>query len=244
VVNPIRQAAVRVSTSAGDFRDNHPFVGPAVFISSALYFIVQLVVAWVFTPSYNLIHNTISDLGNTSCGTYGGVPLCSPRHLLMNITFCLLGVVMGVGSLLIYQEFTEHPKPQKIAARVGFSLMAVAGLGTIFVGAFPENTVSGMHILGAGLAIAGGNLCILILGVVLVLPDWLRRNMLFYSVIAGTAAVLFASHRYFGLGAGTTERIAAYPETLWLITFGLFISRNHYREAKPRTTDEHQGNPP
>ena len=125
MVNPIRQATVRVSTSAGDFRDMHPFVGPAVFISSALYFVVQIVVAWVFTPSYNLIHNTISDLGNTSCGTYGGVPVCSPRHLLMNVTFCLLGVVMAVGSLLIYQEFTEHPKPQKIAARIGFTLMAL-----------------------------------------------------------------------------------------------------------------------
>ena len=237
MANAIRQVAARVSTSAGQFRDTHPFVGPAVFISSAVYFIVQIVVAWVFTPSYNVIHNTISDLGNTSCGTYGAVTVCSPRHLLMNVTFCLLGVVMVVGSLLIYQEFTEHPKPEKIAARVGFTLMAVGGFGTILVGAFPENTISSLHILGAGLAIGGGNLCILILGVVLVLPDWLRRNMLFYSVIAGTAAVLFASHRYFGLGAGTTERIAAYPETVWLITFGLFISRNHYRETRPLTAE-------
>jgi hypothetical protein len=40
--------------------------------------------------------------------------------------------------------------------------------------------------------------------------------------------VLFGTDRYFGLGAGSMERIAAYPETLWLIRFGLYISRNHF----------------
>jgi hypothetical protein len=36
---------------------------------------------------------------------------------------------------------------------------------------------------------------------------------------------LFAGHVYLGLGAGATERIAAYPETIWLIGFGGYLLR-------------------
>jgi hypothetical membrane protein len=53
----------------------------------------------------------------------------------------------------------------------------------------------------------------------------MRRSMLMFSSMALTALLLFAAHKYFGIGAGTMERLAAYPETIWLITFGLYIWR-------------------
>ena len=55
--------------------------GPASH-RAAVYFLVQLIVAWVFVPSYSLVTNSISDLGETSCGGYGSPAICSPRWWL------------------------------------------------------------------------------------------------------------------------------------------------------------------
>jgi hypothetical membrane protein len=222
-------------TRIKSFTDRHEWIGPAIFMLSALYFVAQIAVGWVWHPPYSLVNNTISDLGNSTCGRYGGFYVCSPRHDLMNAAFILLGLAMFTGSLLIYQEFTEREKRQRTAALVGFSAMGLGGLGAILVGVFPENSVSAMHITGAALAIGVGNLGILVLGLVLPLPESMRRYMLTFSTISLTALILFATGHYFGIGAGTMERIAAYPETIWLITFGMYISRNHYRNgATPR----------
>jgi hypothetical protein len=106
--------------------------------------------------------------------------------------------------------------------------MALAGVGAIMVGAFPENTVGILHGVGAGIAIVAGNLGILILGLVLTrLPEGLRTFMRLFSVLSLVAAVCFASSQFFGLGKGTMERVAAYPMTVWLIVFGMYISRTH-----------------
>lgn len=220
----------RAGTRVGAFRDRYPWVGPVVFISSALYFYAQIVVAWVYRPPYSLVTNTISDLGNTTCGPYGGHLVCSPRHWLMDGAFVFLGLVMAVGSMLLYFEFAEKERRQQLAAFVGFSCMAVGGLGAIVVGVFPENTVGALHITGAALAIGVGNLGIFILGAVLALPEAMRRYMLVFSTVSVTALVLFACHKDFGIGDGTMERIAAYPETIWLITFGLFVWRFHPKD--------------
>jgi hypothetical protein len=51
--------------------------------------------------------------------------------------------------------------------------------------------------------------------------------MLIFSSLALAALLCFASHKSFGIGRGMMERLAAYPVTIWLITFGLYISRFH-----------------
>jgi len=154
----------------------------------------------------------------------------------MDAVFVLLGLVMASGSLLLYQEFTERPRREQRAALAGFTLMAFAGVGTMLVGLFPENTISYMHITGAGIAIGGGNLGILILGLVLPLPEGLRGSMIGLSIVSIVALICFASGHYFGIGGGTMERIAAYPETVWLIRFGLYISHNHFAPSGSPST--------
>ncbi len=210
----------------GGRHDAHPSLGPVIFTAAALYFVVQIIVAWVFIPSYSLVSNSISDLGETSCGGYGSPPICSPRWWLMDYAgFVLLGLIMVIGSALLYHEFTERVPRERRAAMIGFGLMALAGLGSILVGFFPENENRTMHIIGAFLAIAIGNVAILVLGAVLTLPESMRRSMLTFSSLALAALLCFASHRYFGIGRGIMERLAAYPVTIWLITFGLYIWR-------------------
>ncbi len=219
----------RAARTTKAFTDRFPWVGPTVFVSSSLYFVVQLVVAWVWHPAYSLVTNTISDLGNTRCGPYRGAYVCSPRHDLMNAGFIFLGLVMAVGSLLMCQEFTEQGGRQRLAARVGFSLLALAGAGSIVVGLFPENTVRVAHVVGAGLAIGVGNLAIGILWLALPLPAGVRSLMAFIGTVSIVALVLFASHRDLGIGAGGMERVAAYPQTVWLIRFGAYQFRPHGR---------------
>ncbi len=225
-----------IGRRVGKLHNDFPFLGPVVFISSALYFYVQIFVAWVFNPShmaYNLVSNTISDLGNTACGPYGTQYVCSPRHLYMNVAFIFLGIVMGGGSMLLYHEFEDRGGAEQNAAFIGFLFMGVGGIGAVLVGVFPENTNATMHKIGAALAIGLGNLGIFVLGAVLSgLPEAMRRYMLVFSTISLTAMALFALHKYFGIGAGTMERIAAYPESIWLITFGLYVWRFRPRASR------------
>jgi hypothetical membrane protein len=217
----------RLGSATRTFTDRYPWVGPTVFVSSSLYFVAQVAVAWVWNPPYSLVSNTISDLGNTHCGQYRDAYVCSPRHDLMNVAFIFLGLVMVVGSLLVSQEFTERSRRERVGATIGFALLGLGGVGAILVGVFPENTVSVAHTTGAGLAIGVGNVAILVLGLSLPLPEGLRSFMLFIGTVCVGALLLFASHRDFGIGVGGMERVAAYPQTVWLIRFGLYMFKTH-----------------
>jgi hypothetical membrane protein len=216
----------------GQQHKDHPSLGAGIFAAAALWFLIQIIVAWVFIPGYSLVSNSISDLGETSCrGSYSN-GICSPRWWVMDyIGFLLLGLVMAVGSALLYHEFSERGDKERRAAMIGFSLMASAGVGAILVGFFPENVNPTMHKVGAFFAIGIGNVAIFALGALLTLPESMRRYMLTFSSLSLAALVCFASHKYFGIGGGMMERVAAYPETIWLITFGLYIWKFHPKET-------------
>jgi hypothetical protein len=99
------------------------------------------------------------------------------------------------------------------------------------VGVVPENVnTAHLHTAGAIAGIGIGQLGVLILGLVLrAIPDWLREFMLVTSLIVLLAGISIVGNRHFGVGAGTLERAAQYPESVWLILFGVYISRDHFR---------------
>ncbi len=208
------------------FTDRYPFVGPIFWMVSIQYYIIQVIVALSWATHYSLRFNTISDLGNTSCGNYGDRLVCSPHHALMNASFITLGFTMMIGAVLIFQEFRES-----VGSATGFTFMGIAGLGTLIVGLVPENSISSLHVLGATLPFLIGNIGLVVLGFILDIPKSLR----IYTIISGVGSlislVLFTSHIYLGLGVGGMERIVAYPQTMWLIVFGVYISSNHIRDA-------------
>ena len=216
---------MKVTHQVAVFTDKYPLVGPIIWILSVQYFVAQLIVASAWSPAYSWAHNLISDLGNTLCGPYLGNTVCSPAHGLMNLSFIALGITMALGSLLIYQEFRENKW-----SLVGFSLMALAGFGTILVGVFPENTIGGLHHLGAFLALGVGNLSLIIIAMAL---HRVRHSFRIYTIVSGAisllAFALFALGIQFGLGAGTIERVASYPQTIWLILFGVYMTGSHLR---------------
>jgi hypothetical membrane protein len=207
------------------FTDRYPLVGPVFWITSLQFFIVQVIVRMAWATPYSLTQNTISDLGNTACGVYAGRYVCSLLHAWMNTSFIVLGITMMLGSILIYHEFRKTA-----ASAVGFGFMALAGLGTLLVGLFAENTIASLHVLGAALPFVIGNLALLILGLALDLPRAFRYYTLISGVVSLAAFVLFITHHYVGLGIGGMERLAAHPQTIWLIAFGIYMSRSRFRE--------------
>jgi hypothetical membrane protein len=204
------------------FTDRYPLIGPAVWMLSIQYFVIQIIAAHSYRYGYSLRFNTISDLGNSLCGAYSHRLVCSPQHNVMNASFILLGLTMATGSLLIYQEFKKSA-----GSLIGFSFMALAGLGTCLVGLYPENTNAAIHTLGASQPFLLGNIALVLLSYSLPLPKVLR----YYTRISGYftlfALLFFITGHYLGLGIGGLERLVAYPQTVWLIVFGMYISKTH-----------------
>lgn len=205
------------------FTDRYPYLGPLIWFATLEYFLIQLVVAANWATPYSLLRNPISDLGNTSCGVYDGRYVCSPQHGLMNLAFIALGLLMVAGAPLIHQEFRERR-----LAVVGFGGMAIAGIGTMLVGMAPENVNHTFHVAGAAGPFLVGNVALIVLSCTLALPMSVRALTGIAGGVGLAGLALFALGVDLGLGQGGMERVAAYPQTIWLIIFGVYMSRNHY----------------
>ncbi len=194
-------------------------LGPLLWVSSIQYFIVQLIVIAAWTVPHSWKNNFISDLGNTECAPYAGLAVCSPLHLVMNVSFIVFGLTMAIGSLYLLGQF-ERTK----LSRVAFALMMLSGLGTILVGLFPENTVGPLHVFGAFLGLGVGNLSVLLMGISLrPIHPAIRVYTVISACISLTAFALFAIGVHLGLGRGGMERLISYPFTVWMIVFGLYV---------------------
>lgn len=199
-----------------------------LYISSIQYFVIQFIAAIPFTPRFSLSDNTISDLGNTVCGPYGNRLVCSPLHALMNVSLVVVGLTIIFGSVFAYKAL-----PRSQATLIGFGMFAAGGLGTILVGLFPENSVAALHILGAALPFAVGNAGLVVLGLSLPLPKLVRVYTLLTGLIALIATLLLITGNYAGMGLGGMERIAAYPQTIWMILLGFYcLNRSMKRQTK------------
>ncbi len=186
-----------------------------LWISNLQFFVLQFFVALSFEPSYSIKSNTISDLGNTVCGPYGERLVCSPDYAWMNLSLAVLSLTMIAGSYL-FLRLSKHTKLEV----TGFSMMALSGLGSLLVGLFPENSISSLHLLGAGLSFVFGNLAIILISKV-------HANLYFrsISIFAGSTALillaLLLTNNYLGIGLGGIERLVAYTQNVWMATYGI-----------------------
>jgi len=194
--------------------------GSIVYVLSAQYFVGEVVAASAWQdPAYDWRANYISDLGVVTCGE-----VCSPLHAVMNTSFVLLGVLVALGSVLLRGHLASG-----LARNLFVTLMVTSGIGDVLVGLFPgsvEVDATGadlLHVVGAVLAIVGGNTGIVVAGIAL------RRagahpKIATYSIASGlvglSAFALFGLGVDLGLGIGAMERLAAYPITLWMIVVG------------------------
>lgn len=195
--------------------------GAILWVASLQYYLVQAVVAadWPRGNGYSWAQNTISDLANTHCGQYGSRLVCSPLHPVMNTSFLVLGTTMIGGAYLLLATLA-HSRLSKL----GFVLMAWSGVGTVIVGLYPENATSSLHIAGAAFSFIFGNVAMILIGAGLAhLPKPLRIYMIASGAVGLLALALFMTQTYLGLGIGGMERFTAYPQSIWMIVFGIYL---------------------
>lgn len=202
--------------------------GAIAWIVAVQFFVTQVVVASAWSRPFSLRLDYISDLGNTACGPYpaGSTNLvCSPWHAAMNLSFVVLGITMIVGARLTRSVF-----PAGWVRSVAASLFAMAGVGVILVGIYPENTDNARHVVGAGVNFVAGNIAMIIYGLALAQQPERHRALMQFSLVTGTlgllATLLFVTGQFLGLGLGGMERVAAYPMTVWQIVAGIALLRS------------------
>ncbi len=207
-------------------------LGAVFWILSLEFFVGEAVAQAAWRTPYSMLTNSISDLGNTACGTWPPASVnlaslglsagyvCSPLHSVMNVSFIVAGVLILLGLYL-----TRSVWPRRRLTAWGMALLAVAGVGKIIVGLVPENTVILLHFLGA-LGIPCAVTGILLLG----LATWnTRRGVAVVSLALASIGLLGPVITKVATGGfhdiGLAERLMEYPIFAWMALMGLVFVR-------------------
>ncbi|WP_210590332.1 DUF998 domain-containing protein [Streptomyces sp. GESEQ-35] len=138
----------------------------ALIVAAVQYVALEAVAASAWKdPPYQYSFNFISDLGVPSCGgEVDGRTVCSPLHVVMNTGFVVQGVSFVVAAVLLFPMLPDRLR------WIYLALAVVHGAGITLVGLVhgsPEAAADGSmtwHILGAMMAIFGGNLVSIVVG--------------------------------------------------------------------------------
>lgn len=193
--------------------------GVAIFTGAA-QFTVAMVLAEIYYPGYNVSLNYISDLGAT-CPSGGGACIINqPTSMIFNSSIVLFGL-LGLAAAYFLQR-AYHWKPASILA-------ALAGIGAMGVGLFPETTGIWHSIFSLVVFLFAGLTAV-------VTARFLKKPMNYFAAILGLLAlgflVLYLGDIYLGLGPGGMERMVTYPILLWGTTFGAHLMAMDGNQAK------------
>ncbi len=81
----------------------------------------------------------------------------------MNGSFVLQGLLIVFGTVLVRSFF-----PSRLVYRIALALLVIAGMGVLEVGVAPEDVNLRLHLLGAVANFLGGNLAMILLGLVMI----------------------------------------------------------------------------
>jgi hypothetical membrane protein len=185
-----------------------------VLLLASLQFIIVMIVVQLKYPGYSDISNYISDLGGAH----------SPWAVVFNVSVIVLGLLTLVGAFLLLAAFNH-----KLSRTLGLGFLALAGIGAILVGVFPENSTAlggHMHEVASDIAFIGSGLALIILpGAMLRDTRWegYRAFTFLLGVITLVAIGLFATSHWGPLGPGGMERIVVAPILLWAIVVGIHL---------------------
>jgi hypothetical membrane protein len=201
-------------------------------MSGIIYLLGEAIAAAAFEPTYSYARNYISDLGVSECGVISeGRAICSPLHNLMNLNFVLHGLLFFTASTLIIKALKSLMVKYLFLALAGIHLAGNI-LIAVFQGAAEEGSVTAQyHLIGAVLAIIGGNLAILIssLAKELDAPVVVRTLSRILPVLGFCGFVCLAVaqvyHTSIFFPNGVLERISVDTIMLWEITIGLWLIR-------------------
>jgi hypothetical membrane protein len=188
--------------------------GGLLWLAGLEYFAAEAIARHA-AVGYTAARDTISLLGVGACSAAS----CSPHHLLMNAGIVLSGLTIAGGAALSRPAWPQAPAP-----RAGLFLLGAGGIGTAMAGLWPLDSNPGLHLAGAILTFAIGNLGMLLMGLGLMRARPILGGLGFGCGLLSIAAfALFAADLDFGLGRGAIERAAVYPKIVWLALTGAAV---------------------
>ncbi len=200
--------------------------GAILWIVGVVEFVVGMIITQLgYTgTSYSLTGNYISDLGAAHCGIYhGDIYVCSPWHDVFNVSIVLMGVLLIIGTLLLWSAFRP-----RAARTIGLLLLIIAGVGAIGVGLSPEDVNLTVHTASAATAFIAANLALMVLSVAMFRDtrwDGFRTFTMVMGLVGLVALVLFEEKLYGALGVGGMERLIVAPVLLWALLAGIHLAR-------------------
>lgn len=218
-------------TTTGLIRDRSRNVpaGIALLAAAGFFLLAETISAAAWNhPAYSYANDFVSDLGVPgSHVVFGGHLIDSPLAWLLDAGFVVNGLLVALAAALILR-----PHGEGRMARWQMRLFAGFGLG-LTTAAFLHESPAWMlplHALGATLAMGGGNIAILLTGLLaarLGLPTWLARTFMALGAM-GLASfllvqVLALDRTTLPHGIGALERGAAYPVLATEILVGVSL---------------------
>jgi hypothetical membrane protein len=128
-----------------------------LWVVSALVYVGAEAVAASAFPGYSYAWNYISDLGVPEAGVFQGRAIDSPLHAVMNAGFLVQGALYLAAAVASVRAARGGPQRLLLALAVVYAVgLALVGLvhGS---GASERSGLGGLHVLGAAMAIVGGN---------------------------------------------------------------------------------------
>ncbi len=206
-----------------------PLAAAAFLLGPVIYLAAEAIAAAAWkSPSYSYADNWISDLGSATAGVFQGRQLDSPLHAIMNTGFIVQGILFGIATVLLSR--TLNGRPRTFTAVTG----TVTMIGYILVGTFhgslqaQQNGTLPLHFTGATLAILGGNVLALVLGL-----HWRKtsptRLIGLVSIVLGTFGLASVTALFLtfnaGLPSGAIERGSVYTIVIWQLAVAAALLR-------------------
>jgi hypothetical membrane protein len=192
--------------------------GVAWLSAGLAYLTLEGIAAAAFRPRYSYARNFISDLGIPSHD--------SPLAWLMNTAFCVQGTLFLVGAILTVRAVEARK------AGLFVTLAAANAVGNLLIAAVhsgPASHANGtawLHVIGAVVAIAGGNAAILAGS--RIVSGWHRKVSVALGAFGLLSFALFVIELKApsSLPLGILERCSVYSITAWeLLTAAWLLSR-------------------
>lgn len=172
--------------------------GRIILLIASLQFIISMLVAERLYPCYDPLRNYISDLG----------ALQAPTSALFNSSVVALGLLGLAAAYLLRREL----------GNAGATILAIAALGAVGVGLFPEDY--GLpHGISALVTFLFGGVAVVVMGV--------KRGCIYKPLGAALGAVslialgLFIPRTQTPLGIGGLERLIAYPILIFFVLYAV-----------------------
>lgn len=162
-----------------------------------IQFFMFMLLAEIIYPGYSVHGNYISDLG------------VGQTAYIFNSSIVVFGIMIIVGSLLV----RKMSMPFSI-------VLALAGVGAMGVGLFPETT-GNAHLIASLIVFLMSSIAPYFMLLKMRRPISIAWSVL--GTIGLIALILYIPGIYLGLGNGGMERMIAYPNLLWGLTFGSWL---------------------